>query len=131
MPSDIRAKGHHGIGNDLEKNYILPEKTRYLKDKENQKIRQILHKSYSINMRSFLRMAPFLASTVTAAAITSVNAPSITARAAATGNPFFGYQLYANSYYASEVSVSALPSMTGTAKAAASQVAEVPSFYWL
>jgi hypothetical protein len=119
------------LENDPEKNYILPEQTRYLKNKKNKKTRQILHKSYSINMRSFLRMAPFLASTVTAAAIASVNAPYITAHAAATGNPFSRYQLYANSYYASEVSVSALPSMTGTAETAASQVSEVPSFYWL
>jgi hypothetical protein len=119
------------LENDLEKNYILPQQTRYLKNKENKKSSQILQKSYSINMRSFLRMAPFLASTATVAAIASVNAPYITAHAPATGNPFSGYQLFANSYYTSEISVSALPSMTGSAKTAASQVSEVPSFYWL
>lgn len=74
-------------------------------------------------MKSILFIAPLLASSVTAAAIA--------ARAATTGNPFSGYQLYANSYYASEVSTSALPSMTGTAKTAASEVSNVPSFYWL
>lgn len=76
-------------------------------------------------MRSILSLLPFLASTATAAAIARANV------AAVTGNPFSGYQLYANPYYASEVSTSALPSMTGTAKAAASKAAEVPSFYWL
>jgi cellulose 1,4-beta-cellobiosidase len=86
---------------------------------------------YSANMKSVLRIAPFLASTVAAAAIANANAPAITARAASTVNPFSGYQLYANSYYASEVTTSALPSMTGTAQTAASQVADVPSFYWL
>lgn len=84
-------------------------------------------------MKSILLISPLLASAVTEAAIinANANAPAITARAAATGNPFSGYQLYANSYYASEVSTSALPSMTGTAKTAASEAANVPSFYWL
>ncbi|KAJ5289551.1 uncharacterized protein N7443_009804 [Penicillium atrosanguineum] len=82
-------------------------------------------------MKSILHIAPFLASTVAAVAIAKANAPAIAARATSTVNPFSGYQLYANSFYASEVTTSALPSMTGTAKAAASNVAEVPSFYWL
>lgn len=66
-----------------------------------------------------------------AVAIANANTPAMAARAASTGNSFSGYQLYANSFYASEVTTSALPSMTGTAAAAASKVAEVPSFYWL
>lgn len=82
-------------------------------------------------MKSILLIAPLLASSATAAAIINANPPAITARSAAASNPFSGYQLYANSYYASEVSTSALPSMTGTAKTAASEAAEVPSFYWL
>ncbi|KAJ5160442.1 uncharacterized protein N7482_007446 [Penicillium canariense] len=80
-------------------------------------------------MRSFLSLVPLLAHSV-AAGVMNARASTVTA-AASTGNPFSGYQLYANSYYASEVSASALPSMTGTAKAAASSAANVPSFYWL
>lgn len=79
-------------------------------------------------MLSIFSLLPLLASTATAVAIAN---PAITARAAATGNPFSGYQMYVNSYYASEVSASALPSMTGSAAAAASSAAKVPSFYWL
>ncbi|OQE27789.1 hypothetical protein PENSTE_c004G02567 [Penicillium steckii] len=67
----------------------------------------------------------------TAATAVAIANPAITARAAATGNPFSGYQMYVNNYYASEVSASAIPSMTGSAKAAASSAAQVPSFYWL
>lgn len=77
-------------------------------------------------MRSFISIAPLLASSVAGAAISN----AIRATASSV-NPFSGYQLYANSYYASEVTNLALPSMTGTAKAAASSVANVPSFYWL
>ncbi|CAG8226163.1 unnamed protein product [Penicillium salamii] len=75
-------------------------------------------------MRFSISVAPLLISSVAGAAISNA------VRATAT-NPFSGYQLHANSYYASEVSSLALPSMTGTAKAAASSVANVPSFYWL
>jgi cellulose 1,4-beta-cellobiosidase len=80
-------------------------------------------------MKSFISIAPLLVSSVAGAAIS--NAVRATVTTAASVNPFSGYQLYVNSYYASEVSASALPSMTGTAKAAASSVAKVPSFYWL
>jgi cellulose 1,4-beta-cellobiosidase len=76
-------------------------------------------------MRSFIALAPLLVSSVAGAAISNA------VRATVTTNPFSGYQLYANSFYASEVSASALPSMTGTAQAAASSVAKVPSFFWL
>ncbi|CAI7572560.1 unnamed protein product [Penicillium pancosmium] len=79
-------------------------------------------------MRSIISLIPLLVTTAAAAAIAN---PAITARAAATGNPFSGYQQYVNTYYASEVSASALPSMTGSAAAAASSAAKVPSFYWL
>ncbi|KAJ5226954.1 uncharacterized protein N7469_006960 [Penicillium citrinum] len=79
-------------------------------------------------MRSLLSLVPLMVTTATAVAIAN---PVITARAAATGNPFSGYQMYVNSYYASEVSASAIPSMTGSAAAAASSAAKVPSFYWL
>ncbi|KGO75224.1 1, 4-beta cellobiohydrolase [Penicillium italicum] len=80
-------------------------------------------------MRSRISLMPLLASAAAAAAISST--ASVTVTAAASGNPFLGHQLYVNPYYASEVSASALPSMTGAAKAAASAAAKVPSFYWL
>lgn len=79
-------------------------------------------------MHFIVSIATF-AACVSAAAIARANQATVTA--AASGNPFSGYQLYANTYYASEVSASALPSMTGTAKTAASSAAKVPSFYWL
>ncbi|KAL1843761.1 hypothetical protein VTK73DRAFT_2737 [Phialemonium thermophilum] len=48
-----------------------------------------------------------------------------------TGNPFSGVQLWANSYYASEISASAIPSLTGAMATKAAAVAKVPSFQWL
>ena len=48
-----------------------------------------------------------------------------------TGNPFSGVQLWANDYYASEVSSLAIPSMTGAMATKAAAVAKVPSFQWL
>ncbi|KAH8692255.1 1, 4-beta cellobiohydrolase [Talaromyces proteolyticus] len=55
-----------------------------------------------------------------------------TTTAAASGNPFSGYQLYANSFYSSEVISEAIPSLSATSlAAAASKVAEVPSFFWM
>ncbi|KAJ5185683.1 1 4-beta cellobiohydrolase [Penicillium cf. griseofulvum] len=76
-------------------------------------------------MRSFIPFLPLLASSAAAAAIEARATPT------AAGNPFEGHQLYANSYYASEVSAYALPVMTGEAKAGAEAAAKVPSFYWL
>ncbi|KAL3473804.1 1, 4-beta cellobiohydrolase [Aspergillus californicus] len=49
----------------------------------------------------------------------------------ATGNPFEGYQLYANPYYSSEVISLAVPSMTGSLAEQASHAAEIPSFHWM
>ncbi|OQE37966.1 hypothetical protein PENCOP_c009G03389 [Penicillium coprophilum] len=82
-------------------------------------------------MRSFIPFVPLLASSAAAAAIDVAARATVTTAPSADTNPFEGYQLYVNSFYASEVSASALPSMTGAAKAAASAAAEVPSFYWL
>ncbi|EAW12291.1 putative cellobiohydrolase [Aspergillus clavatus NRRL 1] len=48
-----------------------------------------------------------------------------------SGNPFSGYQQYANPYYSSEVHTLAIPSMTGALAVKASAVADVPSFVWL
>ncbi|KAJ5683376.1 hypothetical protein N7462_006541 [Penicillium macrosclerotiorum] len=58
---------------------------------------------------------------------TTTTAPATTN----SGNPFSGYQLYANPYYSSEVFTSAIPSLTSSLAAKASKVAEVPSFVWL
>lgn len=58
-------------------------------------------------------------STTTAATVTN------------SGNPFSGYQLYANPYYSSEVYSLAIPSLTSSLAAKASAVAKVPSFVWL
>jgi cellulose 1,4-beta-cellobiosidase len=49
----------------------------------------------------------------------------------ASGNPFEGYQLYANPYYSSEVMSLAVPSMTGSLAEQATHAAEVPSFHWM
>ncbi|KAL1989054.1 hypothetical protein VTN96DRAFT_5817 [Rasamsonia emersonii] len=59
----------------------------------------------------------------------SATSPSITA--SASGNPFVGYQLYANPYYASEVISLAIPSLSSELVPKASEVAKVPSFVWL
>ncbi|KAK0609506.1 1, 4-beta cellobiohydrolase [Bombardia bombarda] len=73
------------------------------------------------------------ASTTTKAGTTSVSVPvgTGTATASYTGNPFLGVQQWANSYYASEVSNIAVPSLTGAMATKAAAVARVPSFQWL
>ncbi|RDL39051.1 Glucanase [Venustampulla echinocandica] len=50
---------------------------------------------------------------------------------AAAGNPFSGVALYANPYYASEISTLAMPSLTGAMATKAAAVAKVPTFVWL
>ncbi|KAK9780484.1 putative Glucanase [Seiridium cardinale] len=67
------------------------------------------------------------ASTTTSASTQTTTAPVGSGTATWAGNPFSGVQQWANSYYASEVSAYAVPTLG--AKAAA--VAEVPSFMWL
>jgi len=47
------------------------------------------------------------------------------------GNIFSGKQIYANPYYASEISSLAVPSLTGTLKSKATDVAKVGTFVWL
>jgi len=47
------------------------------------------------------------------------------------GNPFSGVALYANPYYASEISTLAIPSLTGAMATKAAAVAKVPTFVWL
>ncbi|KAK3937436.1 glycoside hydrolase family 6 protein [Diplogelasinospora grovesii] len=68
-------------------------------------------------------------STTKTTATTPVGTASGTA--SYTGNPFVGVQMWANSYYASEVSSLAVPSMTGAMATKAAAVANVPSFQWL
>lgn len=50
---------------------------------------------------------------------------------AAAGNPFSGIAMYANPYYASEISSLAIPSLTGAMATKAAAVAKVPTFVWL
>ncbi|KAI1631804.1 carbohydrate-binding module family 1 [Biscogniauxia mediterranea] len=70
--------------------------------------------------------------TTTSSVVTTKIAATTTAPAASgtvdySGNPFSGVQMWANSYYASEVSAYAVP----TLGAKAADVAKVPSFMWL
>ncbi|KAJ5605628.1 hypothetical protein N7510_008409 [Penicillium lagena] len=67
------------------------------------------------------------ASTTTTKTGTTTTAPTVSN----SGNPFSGYQLYANPYYSSEVFTDAIPSLTSSLVAKASAVAKVPSFVWL
>ena len=57
--------------------------------------------------------------------------PTKASAAAITGNPFSGYQIYANPYYASEISAYAIPTLAASQKAKASAVAKVGTFSWL
>ena len=73
----------------------------------------------------------------TTARVTSTTAGPVgpigtaTTTASYTGNPFEGVQLWANSYYSSEVHSLAIPSLTGAMATKAAAVAKVPSFQWL
>lgn len=69
--------------------------------------------------------------TSTTKATTTTGGSSATTTAAVAGNPFSGKALYANPYYASEISASAIPSLTGAMATKAAAVAKVPTFYWL
>lgn len=52
-----------------------------------------------------------------------------------TGNPFNGYQIYANPYYSSEIHTLAIPTLTAAGKTAlaskAAEVAKIGTFVWL
>ncbi|TGO60409.1 hypothetical protein BOTNAR_0146g00220 [Botryotinia narcissicola] len=69
--------------------------------------------------------------TSTTKGTTTTSGSSATTTAAVAGNPFLGKALYANPYYASEISASAIPSLTGAMATKAAAVAKVPTFYWL
>ncbi|KAF9869865.1 hypothetical protein CkaCkLH20_12664 [Colletotrichum karsti] len=68
---------------------------------------------------------------VTTTAISSGTTPVPTGGATYTGNPFVGVDLYANSYYASEISTLAIPSLSPALATAAAKVAKVPTFMWM
>ncbi|KAI1437420.1 carbohydrate-binding module family 1 [Xylaria sp. CBS 124048] len=66
--------------------------------------------------------------TTTSVSTTISTGPTTTGSGgSASGNPFVGVNMWANNYYASEVSANAVPSLG----AGAAAVAEVPSFMWL
>ncbi|CAN8095281.1 unnamed protein product [Discula destructiva] len=76
------------------------------------------------------------ASTTTKATSTTSTKPTTTASAGGstasyTGNPFLGVQLWANSFYASEISTYAIPNLSTAQAAKAAAVAKVPTFQWL
>ncbi|KAL3425826.1 Exoglucanase 2 [Phlyctema vagabunda] len=60
----------------------------------------------------------------------TATAPATTT-AVAAGNPFSGYALYANPYYASEISSLAIPSLSPALQTKAAAVAKVGTFVWL
>jgi cellulose 1,4-beta-cellobiosidase len=61
----------------------------------------------------------------------SIAGPAIT-QAAPVGNFFQGAKVFANGYYSSEVISLAIPSLTNKGLAAkASQVAKIPTFFWM
>jgi cellulose 1,4-beta-cellobiosidase len=62
---------------------------------------------------------------------TTTSSGSTGTTAAASGNPFSGVALFANPYYASEISSLAIPSLSGAQATAAAEVANVPTFVWL
>jgi hypothetical protein len=62
---------------------------------------------------------------------TTTGSGSTGTTAAASGNPFSGVALYANPYYASEISSLAIPSLSGAQATAAAEAANVPTFVWL
>ena len=70
-------------------------------------------------------------STTTHATSTVTKPPVGSGTATWAGNPFSGVSLWANSYYRSEVTTDALPSLSGAMATAAAAVADVPSFQWL
>lgn len=73
--------------------------------------------------------------TTTSSLVTSVKTTTATGTTTtavvAAGNPFASVSLYANPYYASEISAYAVPSLTGAMATKAAAVAKVPTFFWL
>ncbi|KAK2596076.1 hypothetical protein N8I77_013583 [Diaporthe amygdali] len=77
------------------------------------------------------------ASTTSASSATTSSKPSTTISGGAgttasySGNPFAGVNQWANSYYASEVSAYAIPTLSAAMATKAAAAAKVPSFQWL
>ncbi|OAQ66252.1 exoglucanase 2 precursor [Pochonia chlamydosporia 170] len=73
------------------------------------------------------------ASTTTSSAGTGTTSAPPVGSGTATwkGNPYSGVDLWANAFYASEVSSLAIPSLTGAMATAAAAAAKVPSFMWM
>nr|ATQ35966.1 cellobiohydrolase [Talaromyces piceae] len=96
-------------------------------------IRLVLQKLETL--LSLLPVAALAGAAAIHPAPTKVNAaaPQPAATTAAAGsNPFSGYQQYPNPFYSSEVISLAIPSLSASSlAAAASKVAEVPSFFWI
>lgn len=61
----------------------------------------------------------------------TTTASGATTTASYSGNPFSGVQQWANAYYASEISASAIPSLSAAQATKAAAVAKVPTFQWL
>jgi len=81
--------------------------------------------------------SPTTTSTTSRAIITTTTSsgPIVTQTGVVTGNPFAGYQIYANPYYSSEIHTLAIPTLVSQGKTAlaakASEVAKVGTFVWL
>ncbi|OHF03832.1 glycosyl hydrolase family 6 [Colletotrichum orchidophilum] len=69
--------------------------------------------------------------TTTLVGTATTSAPVVTGGATYTGNPFAGVNLWANSYYASEITTLAIPSLSPALATAAAAVAKVPTFMWM
>jgi len=87
----------------------------------------MLAKWLCLSALSSVALAAPLEERVPADASTPVLEARATTTATYTGNPFSGVNMWANSFYASEVSAYAVP----TLGANAAKVAKVPSFQWI
>jgi len=89
--------------------------------------------SSSVRVSSLTSKTTSAGPVVTPSTTTKPTAPVQSGGATATyaGNPFVGVDMWANSYYSSEVHSLAIPSMTGAMATKAAAVAKVPSFQWL
>lgn len=76
----------------------------------------------------YVLLAAFAMSALGAPAAQTTTAPTVTGTVA---NPFLGRQIFANPYYASEISASAIPSLPASLVPAASEVAKIGTFVWL
>lgn len=77
-------------------------------------------------------LVPAFAAALPKATKTSSTAKNIVANTGtASGNPFIGKKMHSNEYYSSQVVHDAIPSLPSSLKAAATKVAEMPSFFWM